>query len=111
MPSMSSYLLENMILDFYDGSTLSLASEFVDLEILKLLAYIRNSIYSPVYDPKGIQGDINNLTFDQRQKIWTRANNDLAKAEEARRLELAGDYKSSIREWQRIFGNEFPNYE
>lgn len=110
MPSMGSYLIENMILDFYDSPLATSASKFIDLEIPKLLLHIRDSVYSEVRDPKGIQGDINNLSFEDKGKIWHRANEDYSKAIEARRLELAGDHRGSINKWREIFGGDFPRY-
>jgi hypothetical protein len=74
------------------------------------MEYISTSIYSQVNDPKDIQGNINNLTWDERTKISNKASSDRQKALEARRLESAEDHKGSIQKWQEIFGSEFPNY-
>ena len=110
MPSIGSYLIENMILKYYEQASVSAASEYVDLEIPKLLLHIRDSVYSAVYDPKGIQGDINNLTSDEKSKIWDRANTDYIKAIDARNLESDNDHKGSINKWREVFGGEFPEY-
>lgn len=110
MPSMGSYLIENMILDFYDSVSASTASEYVDLEIPKLFSHIRDSVYSVVNDPKGIQGNINNLSLDEKSKIWDRANSDYYKATEARQLESDDDHRGSINKWRDIFGGDFPKY-
>jgi hypothetical protein len=110
MPSMGSYLIENMILDYYDSLFTSTASKYVDLEIPNLLSYIRDDIYDVVNDPKGIQGNINNLSIEEKSKIWGRTNDDYNKAIDARRLESEGDHKGSIKKWREIFGSEFPNY-
>ena len=109
MPSMSSYVLETMILDYY-ATRANKASQFVDLETASVLEYISTNVYSQVNDPKGIQGNINNLSWDDRTKISNKANADKLKANEARRLEGSGDHKGSIQKWQEIFGSEFPNY-
>ena len=110
MPSISSYLIENIILDFYDSFSTGIASEYVDLEIPKLFLHIRNSIYGAVNDPKGIQGNINKLSSEDKSKIWDRANNDYNKATEARQRESDGDHNSSINKWREIFGGDFPAY-
>ena len=47
MPSMSSYLIENMILDLY-SSHYTKTSTFVDLEVPQVLQYIQNAIYNPI---------------------------------------------------------------
>lgn len=110
MPSMNSYLIENMILDFYDSVFTSTASKYVDLEIPKLFLHIRNNVYGVVNDPKGIQGNINNLSEEEKSKIWNRANSDYYKATEARRLESEGNHRDSINKWIEIFGENFPDY-
>ena len=110
MPSMSSYVLETMILDHY-ATRSDKASQYVDIEIPKVLEYLATYVHYQVNDPKGIQGDINNLSWDERTKISTRASADKQKALEARALESAGNHKGSIQKWQEIFGSEFPNYE
>ena len=110
MPSMGSYLIENIILEFYDYPSVSSASEYVDLEIPKLLLHIRDSVYREIQDPKGIQGNINNLSSDEKSKIWDRANSDHSKALEARQLESDENHRGSIIKWREIFGEDFPRY-
>jgi hypothetical protein len=110
MPSMGSYLIENMILDFYDSLLASSASEYVDLEIPKLLLHIRDNVFGEVRDPKGIQGNINNLSSEEKSKIWDRANSDYYKALEARQLESDENHRGSINKWGEIFGGDFPKY-
>jgi hypothetical protein len=80
MASMGSYLLENMILDFYENNE---SSQWVDWEVRKILQHIKDRIYWPVYDPKGIQGDINTLSDDQKSSIFSRAYEDEERAAEA----------------------------
>lgn len=110
MPSMASYLLETMVLDYYENC-LWTAGGFVDVEIPGLLQYINTNIFSNVNDPKGIQGNINNtLTFDEKIKISVRAGLDRDKALEARRLEGDKDYEASISKWTEVFGPAFPSY-
>jgi hypothetical protein len=109
MPSMSSYLLETMILDHYSTQSTK-ASQYVDLEIPSLLSYVATHVQYQVNDPKGIQGNINNLSWDEITRISARATSDRQKADAARSLETAGDHKGSIQKWGEIFGGEFPTY-
>ena len=112
MPSISSYLLETIILDYYENRSESdKASQFVDLEIPRVLQYIANNIYHQVLDSKGIQGNINDLSWDDQTKISNRASADKQKADEARNFEKNDDHKNSIRKWREIFGDDFPKYE
>jgi hypothetical protein len=109
MPSMSSYLLETMILDYYSAQTIT-ASEYVDIEIPNVLAYIATAVNYQVNDSKGIQGNLNDLSGDERNKISARATSDKQKADVARSLETDGDHKGSIQKWGEVFGSEFPAY-
>ena len=109
MPSMSSYMMENMVLDYYEKSGRQ-ASSYVDMEIPYILDYIQANIHCSVNDPKEIQGDINTLTYEQREKIRIRAVADYWRANKARQLEANEDYRASINKWREIFGHAFPTY-
>lgn len=110
MPTMGSYLLENMILDYYCEQT-TIASQYVDIEIEKVLLEIHRRVYNSVDDPKGIQGNLNNLSAEDKKKIFDRAYQDYVKAFEARKLEKEKNDKDSISKWIEIFGDKFPKYE
>jgi len=109
MPSMSSYLIEVMILNYYETKG-SKASKYVDLEIPDVLEHIWANILHNINDPKGIQGNINHLTYEERKKISTRAWQDKNMAEKARRHESDGDHRRSIEKWSEVFGTAFPAY-
>jgi hypothetical protein len=98
-----------MLLDYY-GSQTRTASQYLDLEVIDLLAYIQGAIYLPVQDPKGIQGNLNELTADEQYKISYKASYDLITAKEARAFEADNNHKDSIKKWGEIFGPDFPNY-
>lgn len=110
MPSMNSYLIENMILDYYESNCCE-ASQFVDFELMKIFGDIKSRVYNAVRDPKNIQGNINNLTWDEKVKISSRASSDYEKAKEAMKLEDEGKQEDSINKWKEIFGDNFPKYE
>lgn len=112
MPSVPSYLLETIILDYYaNRSDSDKASQFVDLEIPRILQYIAGNIHYQVLDPKGIQGNINNLSWEDQTKISNRASADKQRADEARNFENNADHKNSIQRWREIFGDDFRKYE
>jgi hypothetical protein len=108
MPTMKSYFLENLILNYYSSGVTS--SKYVDIEIPHILAYIHNNIHNILNDPKGFQGDINHLTYTERDSIKAKAATDYHKAKEARQFESDGKMKQSIAKWGEIFGSEFPTY-
>jgi hypothetical protein len=109
MSTMPSYLLENMILNFYSTYNREV-TKYVDLEVPDLFNYIKDNIFNSVDDPKGIQGDINSLSHSEKLSICGRAHTDYLKSLEARQLEDNEDHKTSIMKWREIFGYNFPIY-
>lgn len=109
MPTMKSYFLENMILNYYNafGRT---STQYIDIELPKLFEFVYNQVHQPLYDPKGYQGNINHLTWDECNSIRTRAKLDFDRANVARQLETDGKQKESIEKWREIFGLDFPPY-
>lgn len=108
MPSIPRYLLETMILNYY-SNRLDKASKFVDLEIPKVLEFLSTYIYCQVNDPKNIQGDINNISWDEQTKIANRAISDKQKADVARNLETNQDHEGPIQKWGEILGGSISN--
>ncbi len=92
MPSMSSYLLETLILDYYAGRTS--CSSFVDMELEALFRHLGQSVRYSVNDPKGIQGDINSLSAEARKAISDRCYLDAQKVSEARWFENNKEYEN-----------------
>jgi hypothetical protein len=109
MPTMSSYLLENIILNHYDATLF--CSDYIDVELPNAFQAICSAIFSTVPDPKGFQVDLNDIGFDDKFKIHARSGLDKDKAVEARRLELeCQTHKECINKWREIFGGDFPEY-
>ena len=108
MPSMGSYSLECLILEYYE--TKGSCSKWIDMEVKALLGHLAGAIYRPIYDPKNIQGDLNILPYAEKLKISRRARTDYETAVAARNKEEAGDQKAAINKWKEIFGSEFPSY-
>ena len=82
----------------------------MDIEFPDVIAYIYHNILGDVGDPKGIQGNINNLTYDERTKIKNKTAIDYSVSIAARKFEQNKDMNSSISKWGEVFGNEFPKY-
>lgn len=76
-----------------------------------VLHYIANNIFHPVFDPKNLQGDLNTLSHDERQRISARADEDYGKAVYAQTLEQQGEQRGAINTWREIFGPDFPCYD
>lgn len=107
MPTMSSYLLETILLNYY--STRNNCSSYVDLELEEVFNHLSNVVYNKVNDTKGFIEDLNDLTQDERDKISNRALADRDRVQEARQLEYLEPEKA-IRIWRDIFGDAFPTY-
>ena len=67
--------------------------------------------YTDVNDPKGIQGNLNNLSFEQKKSISEKANWAYEKAKEAISAETSEkNQEKAINKWREIFGTKFPTY-
>ncbi|MCC3747026.1 nucleotidyltransferase [Rouxiella badensis] len=108
LPTIGSYLLETLILNYYDNKTGCQA--WVDMELQNLFSYLSFYIKYSVDDHKGIQGDINHLTAEARQKISDKFNSDAIKVGEAREFERSDEHNKSINKWREIFGVRFPEF-
>lgn len=111
----NSYLLECMILDYYDSQCEQLCY-CTDMELRGLFLSLSNRILQCVNDPKGIQGDLNTFSCEERNKISLALYNAYQKASEAVFFNYPSalwenpDPKSAILKWREIFGDEFPSY-
>lgn len=104
------YLLETMLINYCD-TQLKLI-EYIDLCFKDALKYIADHIVYPVYDMKGIQGNINTLSLIDQYTLQSKAQSDYDKACEASNAELQEkNQKKAINKWREILGGDFPIYE
>ena len=106
--TLPSYLLETMIINFADSKTE--LSEWIDLRFRDALKYIADNITKPIYDLKGIQGDINKIDFYDKFTLQQKANADYLKACEACQYESNNNQKEAVKKWGEILGGDFPTY-
>lgn len=108
--TMESYLLECMILDVYEHKP-EQDNYWIDIEFRDLLDVISHKILGRVFDPKEIQGNLNNFLFEERYKISSALSDAYEKACDATRLEHTDkDQKAAIAKWREILGDSFPDY-
>lgn len=108
--TISSYLLECMILNLYENKTAS-DNWWIDLEFRDTLQYLVSAICNAVNDPKGIQGDLNTFSVSERKKISESLNDIYQKSLIAISYEINDhNQKKAINKWREIFGFEFPEY-
>ena len=104
-----SYLVETMTIDYC--SQQSALSDCADWRFESLLKYFQTSANYMVNDMKGIQGNINSLTDQQKQKFSRVARIDYQNALNAHNAEMID--KSQVRAinyWREVFGESFPSY-
>lgn len=104
---MGSYFFENLVIEFskYHG----LSSE-IDLDIRNFFLYLYHNIEKNFDDPKGFQGNINDLSDSERLDVKNGAFDMYQICCNAYSLKKNYEYEKSIKEWQRVFGWRFPNY-
>ncbi len=108
MASLPSYMLETMVLNCCETYG---CEKWIDFAFRDVLNYISANISHIVQDPKGIQGNINKLTYAQMQSVSQRANSDYTKACEAIKYKTQdNNFQKSINMWGEIFGSNFPKY-
>jgi hypothetical protein len=110
MPSALPYMFENLILNIVDSAT-GTAHEYAFNDLPYLFNKISSLIYFSVNDPKGIQGDLNTLSYENKKKISDKATEDYKISNAALEYLKNGKEKESINKWREIFGEEFPKYE
>lgn len=104
-----SYLYEQLILNYINSR--DNLTQWIDLNIKDFFYYLSRNIYHAVNDPKGIQGNLNILRYDQQKSISDKASWAYNKATEAINSETQDkDQEKAINKWREIFGNKFPSY-
>lgn len=103
-----SYLLEVILINYSQQTALN---TYIDIRFRDALYYLHNDIMNDIYDPKQIQGNINDLIYADRLALRKKIYDNYLIANEAIRLEtIEIDHKKSINKWKEIFKNEFPSY-
>lgn len=103
MPSISSYLLETLVLNYYNTySFVNIKNDF-----RSNLVYIHKMIGQPINDPNDIDGNINELDENTIFKIKNKAYNDYYTCCDAIELEENGEITEAKKLWKKIFGDEF----
>jgi len=108
-PNVGSYLFENFVLGFIESS--SELTQYVDVNMIRFWHHFKSSVYQPVLDPAGFQGNINDLTSDIMASLSKQALEAHNKGIEANTFEVTDkNNKAAISKWQEIFGTQFPSY-
>ena len=106
---MLRFYFEQFIINFVNSK--SELQQWIDFNIRDFFYYLKTYIYYDVNDPKGIQGNLNNLSFEQKKSISEKANWAYEKAKEAISAETSEkNQEKAINKWREIFGKKFPTY-
>jgi len=109
-PKLGSYLFEVLVINFVKYKAAQ--SDYNDVNIKEFFNYLYSYILFDVQDPKGIQGNINYLTTEQRERLSSKARSCYDIASIALDLELKErNQEKAIENWKSIFGDKFPSYE
>ncbi len=104
-----SYLFEQLVIKFIKSR--QQLTQWIDVDIIYFFSYLAQYIYSEVEDPKGIQGNLNNLSWDQKKCIAEKAHGAYDKAVSAFNAETKeNNQRKAINIWREIFGDKFPQY-
>lgn len=107
--TITSYLFEQIAIKFINSR--SELSQWIDFDIRDFFNYLSTNIYNAVNDPKGIQGDLNKLTFEEKKAISEKATWAYNKARDATNAETQdSDQEKAINKWREIFGSKYPTY-
>ena len=107
--AVSSYMFEQMLLDHIESSPMPMALDW-QVRVLDVLGYLRTAIKNPMMDPKGIQGDLNELDWETRKKLSLSAFTSSLSAAQAIEFERNGETQKAISQWKLVFGEQFPDY-
>ncbi|KFC88763.1 MULTISPECIES: hypothetical protein [Hafnia] len=107
VPAIGSYLLETIMLNHYDALAKDSMSEYLDVEFSDALQALASAIVGYVGDQKNFQGDINNLSSEEQEKVREMALEDANNAKEALSIEF-DDPEKSGKIWQKVLGKDFP---
>lgn len=103
--NIGSYLLEAIILYYYEDKEDDYCSECVDIELINIFEYLAYNIINVVPDPKNIQENINDI--DDKYSLSAKIFKYLEVAKNAKKFEENGEFDKSINEWRKIFGEKF----
>ncbi|WP_102694148.1 SMODS domain-containing nucleotidyltransferase [Rummeliibacillus pycnus] len=101
----SSYLIENIVLNYFESRTIWNTSK--KTQLMRFFEYLQTAIWLPVEDPKGLQGNLNDLEDSKKQTVEKRAKDCEEATRKAIAYEEAYDYEKADNQWRIVFGDEY----
>ena len=103
----SSYMFEQMIIN--GASFINFNQPFANI-VAAIINYLSSAILGTIADPKGMQGDLNQLDLETRRSLSNIAIQCCRDANTALFEESYYRNSSAIAYWRKVFGNQFPQY-
>ena len=107
--TIGSYLLETILINIYENKKIFLSWSIKE-QFMEVLYTLSEDIYYNVYDKKNMQGNLNNYSCDNREKISANFRQAYLKACDAINFEKSEGQEKAIRKWREILGPDFPEY-
>ena len=107
-----SYAFEQLMLSYIETH---IVQNDWQTNVHDALLYLSQNIMYSIPDPKGIQGNLVDLTFQDKQSLSASAFIDYQTAQKAISLEITANllntnHKAAIDEWHKLFGDKFKTY-
>lgn len=105
---LSSYAFEQMLLDISEQIDFNRSTSLLIEATFNALS---SAIIKPIWDPKKIQGDLNNILLFDRLNLKTYAETQKSFASNATYFEIyRNSDKDAIECWKQVFGSSFPSF-
>lgn len=98
-----------MVLESVEADPMPMAISW-QVRVAQVFEYLTTAIKISVRDPKGIQGDLNDLDRETRDRLSQSAFISSLSVAQAIKFEKEGDLRKALNQWQLIFGDKFPDY-
>ncbi|WP_225231403.1 SMODS domain-containing nucleotidyltransferase [Solibacillus faecavium] len=102
----SSYLLENIVLNYFEEGEGEIWNT-KPYQLKSFFNYLSSAIFQPVWDPKSLQGDLNDLEHSKQIIIENKANKSMNAASNAITYENDKKYEEADKQWRIIFGDDY----
>lgn len=100
----SSYLLENIVLNYFENEIIWPTKR---TQLQAFFNYLSSAIYNPVWDPKGLQKDLNDLQYSKKMSIEEKSNKCMNAATQAIKFEDEREFEKADKQWRIIFGEDY----
>lgn len=102
--NISSYLVENIVLNYFENNYICTNRKN---QLSSFFVYLKDAIFNPVLDPKGLQGNLNELEYTKKSLISSKAVACESAVNEALEFEMFESYESADGKWRVVFGDDY----